>query len=91
MTADEIQNIHPIQSTGPATENVGNHPVEATDSAEFRRILERLEQISKKKLEAKPPDDTKEFRDAMKKADDDFVSVMDLRRQLEHAYRKHQP
>ncbi len=88
MTTDDIQ---PIQPTGPATGNGGNRPVEATDSAEFRRILERLEQISKNELETKPPDDTKEFRDAMKKADDDFVSVMDLRRQLEHAYRKHQP
>ena len=88
MTTDEIQNIQP---TGPATGNGDNRPAAATDGAEFRRILERLEQISKRELESKPPDDTKEFLDAMKKADDDFVSVMDLRRQLENAYRKHQP
>jgi flagellar hook-basal body complex protein FliE len=36
-------------------------------------------------------DDTEEFMDAMKKADDDFVTVMDLRRKLEEAYRRSQP
>lgn len=36
-------------------------------------------------------DDTLEFMDAMKKADDDFVTAMDLRRKLEEAYRRNQP
>lgn len=36
-------------------------------------------------------DNTEEFMDAMKKADDDFVAAMDLRRKLEEAYRRNQP
>ena len=36
-------------------------------------------------------DDTDQFMDALKKADDNFVTAMDLRRKLEEAYRRSQP
>jgi len=36
-------------------------------------------------------DEAEEFIDAMKRADDDFVAAMDLRRKLEEAYRRNQP
>ena len=36
-------------------------------------------------------DEAEEFMDAMKRADDDFVAAMDLRRKLEEAYRRNQP
>jgi hypothetical protein len=36
-------------------------------------------------------DDSEKFMDAMRKADDNFVTAMDLRRKLEEAYRRSQP
>jgi hypothetical protein len=85
--------INPIQPTGginPTPEQGKSRPA---DSAEFRRILERLQAISNGDNEAKTKqlDDTQEFLDAMKKADDQYLSVMDLRQKLEDAYKKGRP
>ena len=60
-----------------------------TDSAEFRRLLERLEKLSTKSEETVVKD-TKGLADALRKAEDDFVSAMDLRRKLEEAFRRSQ-
>ena len=81
----------PIQPTGPTDHrpDVGKHS--ATDKADFRRILERLESIAKTTPATDTAGETTEFLDAMKNADDEFMSVMDLRKQLEDAYRKKQP
>ncbi len=85
--------INPILPTNPVDSPTNKGNPQPVDSAEFRRILERLESLSP--TDAAPAEarlnDTEEFLDAMRKADDDFTSVMDLRRKLEDAYRKGQP
>ena len=69
----------------------GEHPGEPTktDSVEFRRLLEQLEQLSKSG-EDKVVEDADDLRDALRKAEDDYVSAMDLRRRLEEAFRRNQ-
>ena len=102
MVPDRINHLDPTgQPTPPdrGTEKVSSDPA-------FRRMLERLEELAKRsdtqaskevsKPDASKPDtakvdDTEEFIDALKKADDDFVAAMDLRRKLEEAYRRSQP
>lgn len=70
----------------------GDHPIEPTrtDSAEFRRLLEKLEELSKNS-EEKVVEDADDLRDALRKAEDDYISAMDLRRKLEEAFRRSQP
>ncbi len=85
MTTD---NIFPIK--GPSEPDKGSAKPTQTDSAEFRRLLERLESLSKNR-EEKVVKDTEGLRDAMRKAEDDFVAAMDLRRKLEEAFRRSQP
>ena len=102
MVPDRINHVDPTgQPTPPdrGTEKASSDPA-------FRRMLERLEELAKRsdtqaskevsKPDASKPDtakvdDTEEFIDALKKADDDFVAAMDLRRKLEEAYRRSQP
>ncbi len=70
----------------------GDRPIEPTrtDSAEFRRLLEKLEELSKNS-EEKVVEDADDLRDALRKAEDDYISAMDLRRKLEEAFRRSQP
>lgn len=82
---DPTHSINPIQPTGPAERQDPK-----ADPAEFRRILEQLEAVSKQVAPEKKPEGPAEFVEAMKKADDEFLTVMDLRRQLEDAYRSRQ-
>ena len=102
MVPDRINHVDPTgQPTPPdrGTEKASSDPA-------FRRMLERLEELAKRsdtqaskevpKPDASKPDtakvdDTEEFIDALKKADDNFVAAMDLRRKLEEAYRRSQP
>lgn len=78
-----ISPVAPLAPTAPAA----GAPAVATDPAAFRRILERLEQLAR----TKPPTEVKDaegLADAMRKAEDGFTSAMDLRRQLESAFRE---
>ncbi len=61
-----------------------------TEQTEFRRLLEKLESVARQP-KTEEVEDIEKLREAMKKADDDFSAVMDLRKQLEEAYRKSQP
>ncbi len=80
MNLRDIPNISPIQESNKPAEQA-----QATDSTEFRRMLERLQNISGKE-DVDKVDDTVEFAKAMQKADDDFSSIMDLRKRLEEAF-----
>jgi hypothetical protein len=60
------------------------------DNAEFRRLLERLENVARKPS-TDDVEDIDKLRDAVRRADDDFAAVMDLRNQLEKAYRDSRP
>lgn len=89
MVPDKITNLDPAGQ--PQRPEGGPNPV-SNDPA-FRRMLERLEELQAKSDagEDATEDETLAFMDALKKADDDFVAAMDLRRKLEEAYRRNQP
>jgi hypothetical protein len=85
MSTDNIPNVHPVSPAGPKAYPSGAAPDPDSD---FRRILERLEAIAARASGAKGQEDPGELLEALRKADDDFMSVMDLRAQIEAAYRK---
>ena len=81
MTDRTIAPLAPLAPAGPAAQGPS-----AADPAAFRRILERLEQLS----QSQPTPEVKDaegLADALRKAEDGFTSAMDLRRQLEAAFR----
>ena len=86
MGIDERMRIDGIH--GPNESQPPGSPA-GTDQTEFRRILERLEEVARQSKPAEVENFDK-LREVMKKADDEFSAVMDLRRQLEDAYRKSQ-
>jgi hypothetical protein len=57
----------------------------------FRALLERLQRFAADKPDACAVDSPDELREAMRTADASFTTAMDLRRQLEDAFRRHQP
>lgn len=98
MVPDKITHVDPTGQPQPPDRG----PNTVSNDPAFRRMLERLEELTKQSnadevAKASPANDVsevdapEEFMDAMKKADDDFVAAMDLRRKLEDAYRKNQP
>jgi hypothetical protein len=56
------------------------------ERAEFRRLLERLEKLARPDRSAEVKD-ADGLQEALRGADDGFVSAMDLRRKLEEAFR----
>jgi hypothetical protein len=84
MSTDNVFRIGgPNEPSKPPTEAT------RTDSAEFRRLLEQLEELSKSSQE-KVVADADDLKDALRKAEDDYLSAMDLRRKLEEAFRRSQ-
>ncbi len=77
--------IAPLAPLAPAAPVTGATST-AADPAAFRRILERLEQLAQAQP-APEVKDTEGLADALRKAEDGFTSAMDLRRQLEAAFR----
>jgi hypothetical protein len=78
--------IAPLAPLTPAAPVTGQVTSNAADPAAFQRILERLEQLAQAQP-APEVKDTEGLADAMRKAEDGFTSAMDLRRQLEAAFR----
>ena len=60
----------------------------AAPGVEFRRLLERLEKLTG---EAGPVRDAGDLERAVRRADEEFVAAMTLRRMLEQAYRERSP
>ncbi len=61
------------------------------DGASFQRLLESLQQLAESHRNLPQVADAEQLRDAIKTADDGFVTAMNLRRQLEAAFRARQP
>jgi len=62
----------------------------ATDaSSSFQALLERLQHFASSPKEAPKVDDADDLQVAMRDADQSFTTAMDLRRQLEEAFRRH--
>lgn len=84
-----------IQPTTVSTLDAAQAPAKqgepAPGSPSFQALLERLQQF----VTTPPPNpevtNADELREAMRDADASFTTAMDLRRQLEEAFRKHLP
>lgn len=65
-----------------------NAPAGAEDTPTFRRLLESLEELAKEHRAAPLPADAGAVQAAMARADEGFTLAMDLRQQLEEAFRQ---
>jgi len=84
MIVDGQPRIDAIQATnatprGNTTQN---------DTADFRRLLESLEQLAKEHRTTTPLKDAGAVQEAMARADEGFSLAMDLRQRLEEAFRQ---
>ena len=61
----------------------------AEASPRFQELLERLQKLTAEQPKAEDVDTPETLRQALRTADDGFVAAMDLRRQLEAAFKKH--
>jgi hypothetical protein len=59
------------------------------ENGSFQALLERLQQFASAPKEAPKVDDALGLQAAMRDADQSFTTAMDLRRQLEEAFRRH--
>jgi hypothetical protein len=66
-------------------------PAATAVAGEFRRLLDSLEELVAEHKRLAPAQTTDQLADAMRTADAGFVTAMDLRRQLEQAFRAHLP
>ena len=60
----------------------------AADTARFRGLIESLEKLAKEQRSAPPVEGAEDVPAAMARADAGFTLAMDLRKQLEDAFRK---
>ncbi len=61
----------------------------AEASPRFQELLERLQKLTAEQPKAEDVDTPETLQQALRTADDGFVAAMDLRRQLEAAFKKH--
>jgi len=71
--------VAPTQPAPSATES----------SPKFQELLERLQKITAEQPKAEEVDTPETLQQALRTADDGFVAAMDLRKQLEEAFKKH--
>lgn len=82
----EIPRIDPALTSNA----VAPHEPSATEqSPRFQELLERLQKITAQQPEVEEIESPEELQDALRTADDGFVAAMDLRRQLEEAFKRH--
>ncbi|MFT4840592.1 MAG: hypothetical protein ACI8UD_000594 [Planctomycetota bacterium] len=81
----EIPRIDPIQTSNA----VVHAPSQTESSPRFQELLERLQKITAQQPAAEEVESPEELQEALRTADDGFVAAMDLRRQLEEAFKRH--
>lgn len=92
MSQDLLTAPRGITATTAATPGTATAPAAPTaDGVPFRRLLESLERLVEQHREAPPVQDVDTLQAAMARADQGFAAAMDLRRQLEAAFRARQP
>lgn len=94
MTSHDV--LQPI-APPTAAPNVALPPTTKVDGLSFERVLESLRKMSQAQRtdapagEVRTETDVATLQDALRAADDGFVSAMDLRQKLEAAFRAHRP
>ncbi len=86
MDINERLRIDKIQPT----EGKPGQSDKAVDPLEFARLLDQLKKSGKTTTEGKEVADVEKLTEAVKQADDDFETAMNMRKMLEDAYRKRQ-
>ncbi|MFT4512078.1 MAG: hypothetical protein ACI89X_000545 [Planctomycetota bacterium] len=81
----EIPRIDAVQSSNATA----HAPSQTESSPRFQELLERLQKITAQQPVAEEVESPEELQDALRTADDGFVAAMDLRRQLEAAFKRH--
>lgn len=87
MSQDSVRSIPgvaPIGGSAPAT------PAPA-DSLSFQRLLDSLQKLTAEQRRTGGGDGAEQLQQALKAADDGFVTAMDLRQRLEAAFRAQRP
>jgi len=84
-----MTDIPKIDPTLNSTSVAPQPPSKTESSPRFQDLLERLQKIASEQPEAEEIDGPEQLRDALRTADDGFVAAMDLRRQLEEAFKRH--
>ena len=87
--------MRPIQGTQPVDAgNVAPAAPPQSDSLSFQRLLESLQRLAHEQRRATDGDaagGAEQLQQALKAADDGFVTAMDLRQKLEAAFRSQRP
>lgn len=81
-----IPRIDPAQAT---TATAQLPPSKTEGTPQFQELLERLQKLASQQQSPEEVDSPEELQDALRTADDGFVAAMDLRRQLEEAFKRH--
>lgn len=82
----DIPRIDPaLNSTAVAAQP----PARSEVSPRFQELLERLQKIASEQPQVEDIDSPEQLQNALRTADDGFVAAMDLRRQLEEAFKRH--
>ena len=83
----EIPRVDALSGAPPTA-----HPISQTESSpRFQELLERLQKITAEQPAAEEVTSPEGLQEALRTADDGFVAAMDLRRQLEDAFKRHMP
>ena len=85
-----MSDVTRIAPAATPTHEVGAAPAQDV-SPKFQELLERLQKLAGERRVPPEVDSPEQLRDALRTADDGFVAAMDLRRQLEAAFKKHMP
>ena len=90
MTIDgQGQPIRGVDGANGPQGRQGTGGVQDSDPATFRRLLEQLENVGRTGSPAEAAsDDLSALQDDLRKADEEFDQVMDLRTRLEDAFRR---
>lgn len=88
MTTDLLPRIDGIAPIGDGTPP---NPAKPPENSTFQRLLESLQQLRATGREVADARSPEQLKDALRAADDGFVTAMDLRKKLEEAFRGRLP
>jgi hypothetical protein len=86
-----ISGASPLAATTPTRAPAASATGGASDTTAFQALLERLQRLAAAPANAPVVTSADDLGEAMRAADKTFTTAMDLRRQLEEAFRRHSP
>ncbi len=90
MPIDTPLRLDPTTAVAPGATG-GTAAGAAAPPTDFRNLLESLERLVAEHKQLGAVQNADQLQDALRTADAGFVTAMDLRRQLEHAFRQRLP